>query len=110
MKRPIAGANITSLSQPPGQQSFSILTDNQGLGTIPCLTPGNYRVRISHIGYQSTILGFNVANQTIILQTTLASPAAGFPTAWIIYGVIGAGVVSALGIFYVYNTRRRKSR
>ena len=110
MKRPIAGANITSLSQPPGQQSFNILTDNQGLGTIPCLTPGNYRVRISHIGYQSTILGFNVANQTIILQTTLASPAAGFPTAWIIYGVIGAGVVSALGIFYVYNTRRRKSR
>ena len=109
MKRPIAGANVTSLSKPPGQQSFSILTDNQGLGTIPCLTPGNYRVRISHVGYQPTIAAFTVANQTINLQTTLASPTAGFPTSWIIYGGIGAGVVGALGISYVYRSRRRKS-
>ena len=109
MKRPIAGANVTSLSKPPGQQSFSILTDNQGLGTIPCLTPGNYRVRISHVGYQPTIAAFTVANQTINLQTTLASATAGFPTSWIIYGGIGAGVVGALGISYVYRSRRRKS-
>jgi hypothetical protein len=110
MKRPIALANVTSLSQPPGQQSFTILTNNQGAGSIPCLAPGSYRVRVSHPGYQSTVVGFTVANQTINLQATLATtPAAAFPTAWVIYGGIGAGVIGALGIFYVYRSKRRKS-
>lgn len=110
MKRPLANANITSISEPPGERMFSILTNSQGLSIVPCLPPGSYRVRVSHAGYQSTVAAFNVANRTITLDVILtSSTTAGFPTAWIIYGGIGAGVISALGIFYVYRSKKRKS-
>jgi hypothetical protein len=111
MKRPIAGANVTSLSQPPGQQSFIILTNNQGLSYVPCLAPGGYKVRVSHAGYQSTIVGFNVSNQTITAQATLASSQAGFPTVWVIYGGIGAVPSVSFGqIIRNQSTRKPKCR
>jgi len=108
--RPIVGANITSLTTPPGQPGFTVGSDSLGTGRVACLAPGSYRVRVSDNGYMPTVASFVVANVTITPTVTLASlPSPSiFPLVWILYLGIGTVIVAGLVVFSVYRSRRRR--
>ena len=108
--RPIVGANITSITTPPGQSGFTLGSDSLGMGRLACLAPGSYKVRVSDNGYMPTVASFVVANVTITPTVTLASlPSPSiFPLVWILYLGIGAVIVAGLVVFSVYRSRRRR--
>jgi hypothetical protein len=106
--RPIIGANITSLTTPPGQSVFTVGSDSLGTGRVACLVPGSYRVRVSNNGYMPTVASFVVANVTItptVTLTSLPSPSI-FPLVWILYLGIGAVIIAGLVAFTVYRSKR----
>jgi parallel beta-helix repeat protein len=105
-QNPISSANVTFLSQPPGQPRLSQLTNPQGLADFPCLAPGPYVVQVSSLGYQTGMKSFTMANQTVNLSLTLAPNPSSFPTAIVVAAGIGAAVLIALGILLVYRRRR----
>jgi len=109
--KPLGQANVTSLVQPPGEAGFRIFTDSQGLGTVACLAPGGYRVEISRAGYNSQTIAFSIADATLNVSVALVNinplPPRNGSLYWVIYGVVGVGVATGLGVYYFYRSRRR---
>jgi parallel beta-helix repeat protein len=105
---PITSANITSLTGPAQQVSFVVMTDNQGLARIACLVPGGYRVQVSHAGYKTMVVGFQVSNVTSTVSVALTTlPGTVPPLWWVLYGGVGTAV--AIGLLVAIFRRRRKS-
>src|SRR5260370_23774685 len=109
--KPISNANITSLTTPPGQPGFNLISDSQGRGKVACLTPGAYKVQVSHANYIPTIAQFTVANVTINPTVTLASvssPPGTFPLSWGLYGPVAIAITAGLVTFHAYRQKRQQ--
>jgi parallel beta-helix repeat protein len=103
----VSSANVSSISQPPGQARLNQLTNAQGIVAFPCLALGPYVVQISRSGYQTAKSGFNVGNQTASLTVTLTPITNGWP----IVLLVGIGTTALLaGLFTVLLFRRRRRR
>jgi parallel beta-helix repeat protein len=106
----LAGANITSTSQPQGQARVSAISNAQGRVAWPFLAPGFYTLLASKTGYVSTTTTVGVAlNQTTsgtIMLLPLAQPS-NLP----LFAGVGVAVAAvALVVAYLFLRRRKQAK
>jgi len=62
---PISGADVTSISQPDGQQALNGSSDDDGLLTFNEIKIGNYMFEISKIGYITKTMSVSIITEEI---------------------------------------------
>jgi len=109
-KNVVAGANVTSLSQPPGQARLNKATNSTGSVLVPCLPPGSYRIQLSKQGYETVLTTITIANSTIIQSVTLVGVQNAFPLALLEYAGVGIAlaVILVAGSFLWRRSKRGK--
>jgi parallel beta-helix repeat protein len=107
----VGGANVTSLSQPPGQARLNQLTNSTGSALFPCLPPGPYRIQLSKQGFQTLVTTIMIGNSTIIQTVTLVRIQNAFPLALLEYVGVGIAlaVILVVGSFLWRRSKRGKS-
>ena len=106
-KSPVSGANVTSLSQPAGQNRLNQMSNSTGAVAFPCLPPGSYRVQVSRQGFQTLQRTIAITNSTVSLGLTLARIQNGFPVALLEYAGLGAALALVLAGVYVWQRSKR---
>jgi parallel beta-helix repeat protein len=108
----IAGANVTSISQPPGLLRLSGIAAANGTVSFPCLPPGPYSFRVSSPGFQSVQSTILIANSTVVRTLILVKVPNVFPLALLEYVGIGAAlaVILVAGTYAWSRSKRGKIR
>ncbi len=106
-KSPVSGANVTSLSQPAGQNKLNQLSNSTGSVVFPCLPPGSYRVQVSLQGFVTLQRTITIANSTVSQSLTLVRIRSGFPFVLLEYAGLGAGLALVLVGVYVWRRSKR---
>lgn len=103
----VAGVNVTSAAQPPGQARLNIITNSTGSAVFPCLPPGPYVLHLSKPGFLSLQKTITVANSTISQSLTLVRVQSAFP--WVLLAYAGIGIaVAVLLVLGAFLWRRSK--
>jgi parallel beta-helix repeat protein len=104
----VAGTNVTSLSQPPGQTRLRTTTNSTGGALFPCLPPGPYKLQLSKPGFQTLVTTITVANTTSVQILTLIRIPNSFPVALLEY--LGLGIALAIILVVGSSVWRRSKR
>src|SRR5919109_876299 len=103
---PVAGANVSSTSQPPGVVRVSHVTNSSGIAAFPCLPPGSYKFEISRAGYIGQSTSVTVSGKTVDETINVSSTV---PWALIEYAGIAAGIAIVVLATVVLIRRRKRS-
>lgn len=107
-KNAVSGANVTSLSQPPGQARLNKITNSTGSAVFPCLPPGPFRIQLSKQGFQTLVTTITIVNSTISQSVTLARIQNAFPLVLLAY--VGTGIALAVILVAAAFLWRRSKR
>jgi hypothetical protein len=110
--KPIAGASVSSTTQPSGQQALSGATGSDGVVTLSGVAPGSYTMQASKSGYvsastQGAVTVGSVSTVSITLQTqttggdgTSGGGIPGFPLEATLLGVMLSALLLAVHAHY----------
>jgi parallel beta-helix repeat protein len=109
-KNVVGSANVTSVTQPPGQARVRSVTNSTGVALFPCLAPGPYTVQMSKPGFVTVQKTIMVGNSTVSQTLTLVRVQSAFPWTLVAYAGIGAAVAVILvaGLFLWRRSKRGK--
>src|SRR6266581_3124296 len=107
---PISAANVTSISQPSGQDRITEIANAQGIAAWSNLTPGTYLIEVSSSGYATTrtnvvIVQGQTTNDQVILAKNVA------PNNYLLIVIVAASAAAAAtAVLALFWTRRRTRR
>ena len=106
---PISAANVTSISQPSGQDRITEIANAQGIAAWSNLTPGTYLIEVSSSGYATTrtnvvIVQGQTTNDQVILAKNVA------PNNYLLIVVVAASAAAAATVVLALFWTRRRTR